>query len=89
MNYKLTDTDTGERALARLETEEQERVKQKLNRVATCHYRHPADWDFEQMSGSCEGRFRIAGDLRVLADIDEERGVIRIHNIGRRENLYT
>jgi hypothetical protein len=26
---------------------------------------------------------------RVFADIDEERGVIRIHDIGRRENLYT
>ncbi|WP_143420577.1 type II toxin-antitoxin system RelE/ParE family toxin [Halorubrum sp. Ib24] len=89
MNYELIFTDQGEKAIDRLETENQERVKQKLNRIANSHYRHPADWDFEQMTGCCEGRFRITGNLRVFADIDEERGIIRIHHIGRRENLYT
>ena len=89
MNYELTFTDGGKRALSRLDPANKERVKQKLTRIATCHYRHPADWDFEQMSGCCEGRFRLTDEFRVFADIDEERGVIRIHHIGRRENLYT
>lgn len=89
MKYELTFTDRGKKALTRLDTENQERVKRKLNRIATCHYRHPADWDFEQMPGYCEGRFCITGNLRVFADIDEKHGIIRIHHIGRRENLYT
>lgn len=89
MNYELTFTDRGEQALNQLEKKNQERIKQKLNRIATCHYRHPADWNFEQMPGRCEGRFSITGNLRVFADIDEKRGIIRIHYIGRRENLYT
>lgn len=89
MNYKLVFTDNGKRALDRLETEAQRRVKEKLTRIATCDYRHPADWDFKPTSCHFEGEGRFgAGDLRVFADIDEERDLIRIYNIGRRENLY-
>jgi mRNA-degrading endonuclease RelE of RelBE toxin-antitoxin system len=89
MNYELTFTDAAEQALTLLEAGEQERVQQKLNRIANCQYRHPADWDFTQMDGCAEGRFGITDGLRVFADIDEQRGIIRIHHIGRRENLYT
>jgi mRNA-degrading endonuclease RelE of RelBE toxin-antitoxin system len=89
MNYDLTFTDGGERALTRLESKEQERVEQKLNRIVTCQYRHPTDWHFERMAGCSDGRFCITDGLRVFADIDDQRGIIRIHYIGRRENLYT
>jgi mRNA-degrading endonuclease RelE of RelBE toxin-antitoxin system len=89
MNYDLKFTDCGEQALNRLEGEEQERVRQKLRRIANCQYRHPTDWDFARMDGCAEGRFGITDGLRVFADIDEQRGIIRIHHIGRRENLYT
>ncbi|MBB6645919.1 hypothetical protein H5V44_06390 [Halobellus sp. MBLA0160] len=83
-------TGSGEQALNRLETRDQERIKEKLTRIATCDYRHPTDWDFKPTSCHFEGEGRFgAGDLRVFVDIDEERGIIRIYNIGRRENLYT
>lgn len=89
MNYDITFTDDGERALTRLEAEAQERVTQKLRQIATSEYRHPTDWDFKRMAGCAEGRFAVADGIRVFADIDESTKTIRIHTVGRRENLYT
>lgn len=89
MAYELRFTDRGEEALDRLESEEQNRVEAKLARITTCPYRHPTDWDFERMDGCADGRFKLTDGLRAFADIDDQRGVIRIHRIGRRENLYT
>jgi mRNA-degrading endonuclease RelE of RelBE toxin-antitoxin system len=89
MKYELRFTDDGQKALNSLEREEQQRIARKLNRIATCPYRDPTDWDFVRMGGRAEGRLCITDGIRVFADIDEECGVIRIHKVGRRENLYT
>jgi mRNA-degrading endonuclease RelE of RelBE toxin-antitoxin system len=89
MTYRVSFTDEGETALRALESDERNRVTTKLGRIATCQYRHPSDWNFSRMDGCADGRFEIGDGLRVFADIDERRHLIRIHWIGRRENLYT
>lgn len=60
-----------------------------MNRIATSRFRHPTEWDFKRMPGQSDGRFRLADGLRAFVDVDEQAEVIRVHYIGRRENLYT
>jgi len=88
MTYQLRFTGDGEEAMYELETNERQRVVQKFMEIINCPFRHPTDWDFVEMEGCAEGRFRIGDMLRVFADVDEHNEVIRVHKIGCRENLY-
>lgn len=88
MPYEIVFTADGSKALESLEHSERDRVRDKMNQIAFSEFRSPRDWDFSQMEGCAEGRFGIGDSLRVFADIDDANGVIRIHNVGRRENLY-
>lgn len=87
--YEIAFTRSGRGALREFEQEERVQIRTKLAEIATCAFRQPREWDFQELPGRAEGRFRIGHDLRVFADIDEEAGVIRVHNVKRRENLYT
>jgi len=87
--YDLEFTERAERAVSALESSERESIQQKLDRIATSRFRHPTEWDFERMPGRSDGRLRLAGELRAFVDVDEQNGVIRVHYVGRRENLYT
>lgn len=87
MPYEIVYTQDGTDAFDDLEPIEQHQVQEKLAEIADCEFRDPRDWDFCRMEGCADGRFSI-GRLRVFADIDPRAGVIRIHHVGRRENLY-
>jgi len=89
MRYDIIYTADGSEALDTLEPTEQHQVQNKLDKIAYCEFRDPRDWDYRQMEGCADGRFSVGGGLRVFADIDDAAGVIRIHYVGRRENLYT
>lgn len=89
MPYDIVFMADGSEALDRLEPTEQLRVRKKLDRIADSEFREPWEWDFCQMDGCADGRFSIGDRLRVFADIDIGAGLIRIHHVGRRENLYT
>jgi len=89
MSYQLRFTDDGERAMNNLDKDERQQVAQKFDQITSSPFRDPADWDFTRMEGCAEGRFRITNGLRAFADIDNQNEVIWIHQIRRRENLYT
>jgi mRNA-degrading endonuclease RelE of RelBE toxin-antitoxin system len=89
MSYQLKFTNDGEETMSDLETEERQRVIQKFREIVSCPFRHPTDWDFVEMDGCAEGRFRVGDALRAFADVDDHNEIIRIHQIRRRENLYT
>lgn len=89
MAPEIVFTNRGQDALDVLEHTEQSRVRKKLERIADCEFRAPWEWDFCRMEGRADGRFWIGERLRVFADIDHERDVIRVRHVGRRENLYT
>jgi mRNA-degrading endonuclease RelE of RelBE toxin-antitoxin system len=88
MSYDIDFTTEGSEALAALERIEQKQVRRKFHRIAHNEFRHPREWDYRQMEGYADGRFCLSDSLRAFADIDETAGVIRIHHVGRRENLY-
>lgn len=89
MNYEITFTADGRDAFDRLEPTERAQVRKKLDRIAYADFRDPWEWGFCRMKGCADGRLKISDGLRVFADIYENAGVIRIHHVGRRENLYT
>jgi mRNA-degrading endonuclease RelE of RelBE toxin-antitoxin system len=88
MAYSLVFTRDARHALDILERTERSAVTRKLNEISACEFRHPSQWDFERLPGLADGRFRIGNSLRVFADIDETDGLIRVHDVRRRENLY-
>lgn len=88
MPYDIVFTAAGSEALDQLEPTEQHRVRQKLDQIANSEFREPWEWDFCQMEGCADGRFSIGDRLRAFVDIDIGAGLIRIHYVGRRENLY-
>ncbi|QSX00103.1 type II toxin-antitoxin system RelE family toxin [Haloterrigena alkaliphila] len=89
MPYEIVFTADGSEAFNTLEHTEQRQVRKKLVQIAYCEYRNPRDWDYQEMDGCADGRFKVGSGLRVFADIDDRAGVIRIRSVGRRENLYT
>ena len=89
MTYDIVYTADGSETFNTLEPTEQTQLQNKLDQIAGNEYRDPRDWDFQQMEGRADGRLSIGRGLRVFVDIDDTSGVIRIHFIGRRENLYT
>jgi len=86
--YDVVYTVRGRNSLEELEQGEQGQVRTKLAEIAGSEFRDPWEWDFCRMPGRAEGRFAVGGGLRVYADIEEARSVIRIRFVGRRENLY-
>jgi mRNA-degrading endonuclease RelE of RelBE toxin-antitoxin system len=89
MPYNIVFTTDGSDAFEALEHMEQRQVWKKLDQIAYSEFRDPREWDFCRMEGCADGRFSIGGGLRVFADIDDGASIIRIHHVGRRENLYT
>lgn len=89
MPYEIVYTADGSEAFDQLEPTERQQVREKLDEIACSPFRDPWDWDFCRMEGCADGRFSIGKGIRVYADIDAGTGVIRIHHVGRRENLYT
>lgn len=88
MAYQLRFTNDGVETMKNLETDERHQVVKKFIEIINCSFRHPTDWDFVEMDGCAEGRFRVGDAIRAFADVDDHNEVIRIHKIGRRENLY-
>lgn len=88
MPYEISFTNAGKDSLAALEQPDQERVRKKLQRIAHDQFRHPREWDYCQMEGCADGRFGIGSGLRAFVDIEEATSIIRVHYVGRRENLY-
>lgn len=88
MAYDIVFTQNGRSALRDLGQSEQRQVRTKLFEIASCEFRSPTEWDFCSMAGPAEGRFRIGDGLRVAADVDDRRELIRVHRVSRRENLY-
>lgn len=86
--YSVRITTNGQESLTALETAERRQVMQKLDRICTCPYRSPWEWDFKRMDGICERRLTLADGLRAFVDIDRRRAVIVVHRVTRRENLY-
>lgn len=87
--YDVVFTDDGSSSLGALERTERRRVHEKLERIASNEFRVPRDWDYEQLGGCAEGRFRIGDGIRAFADIDDVDRVIQVHRVDRRENLYS
>lgn len=86
--YDVVYTTQGRASLMSLEDATQDRVRRKLDRIATCEFREPMEWDYETITGPVDGRFGIGAGLRALVDIDTEADVIRVRHVGHRENLY-
>ncbi len=89
MAYEITFTDSVEKTFKRMRTDERCYIQKKLNEIASSELRHPTQWDFKRLDGKADGRFRIGNGLRVFADIDDAKDTIRIHQVARRENLYS
>jgi len=87
-DYEVVYTADGEKTLSDLEQSERNYVRQKLTEIATSEFRDPWEWDYTELDSKADGRFCIGKDLRVFADIESKEMLIRIHHIGRRENLY-
>lgn len=89
MAYTLTFTRTGDSAMDALEPAEKRYVRRKLAEITTSEFRHPSEWEFEQVPGCADGRFRVGHSLRVFADIDDDISQVRVSDVRRRENCYS
>jgi mRNA interferase RelE/StbE len=87
MAYNISFQSGSEAAFETLDNEAQSQVQQKLERIATCEWRAPTDWNYSPWSGQATGKFNL-GCYRVFADINENTNEIIVHEARHRENLY-
>lgn len=64
-------------------------VVNKLYDIATNEFREPWEWDYKQVqTHTADGRLRVGDNLRVFVSIEQDSEVLRVSDVGRRENLY-
>jgi len=64
-------------------------VVNKLYDIATNEFREPWEWDYKSVQAcAADGRFRVGDDLRVFVSFEQDMELLRVSNVGRRENLY-
>lgn len=87
-DYAVTYTTTGRESLSALEPTERRQAVRKLDRIRTCPFREPWEWDFERIAGVCDGRLALADGLRAFVDIDRRTRDLLVYRVVRRENRY-
>jgi mRNA interferase RelE/StbE len=87
MAYEISFRSGVETAFENLGSEATNQIQQKLDRVASCEFRSPTDWEYTTWSGQSTGKFNW-GSYRVFADVNEDTGEIVVHDVRHRENLY-
>ncbi|WP_262181363.1 type II toxin-antitoxin system RelE family toxin [Haloarcula laminariae] len=64
-------------------------VVNKLYDIATNEFRQPWEWDYKEVhTRAADGRLRVGDDLRVFMSVDQDAEVLRVSDVGHRENLY-
>ena len=83
MSYSLLILRPAQKQLARLPTELYERVKESILRLA----REPRPFGCKKLTGRPGWRIRV-GNQRVIYEIDDERAVVTVLDIGHRRDIY-
>jgi mRNA-degrading endonuclease RelE of RelBE toxin-antitoxin system len=87
MAYNISFARDAETIFKNLGSDAERYLTQKLEKVATCEWRSPYDWDYSPWSGQSTGKFSW-GSYRVFVDVDEEADEIVVYEVRHRENLY-
>lgn len=87
MAYEISFQRGLESAFETLGSEAASRIQKKLEKVASCDWRSPTEWNYSTWSGQSNGKFNW-GPYRVFVDVDEDAGKIVVHDVRHRENLY-
>jgi mRNA-degrading endonuclease RelE of RelBE toxin-antitoxin system len=89
MAYNISFRTSADQAFSSLDNSLRNRTEEKLEQIADCEFRKPADWGYTQFDGqAASGKFDLFNSIRVFADIDEESEEIIVHGAYTRENLY-
>lgn len=82
--YRIVLADRAERELRRLDREAQSRIVTAIRQLAADPRHNPR---VKRLSGRVGYRMRV-GDYRVLFDIEDDRLVVLVIQIGHRREVY-
>lgn len=89
MTYIIEYKDSAAEAYDSIDRVGRDQTATKLYNIAADEYREPWDWDYKLMKTSpAEGRLRVGDDIRVFVNIDRSEKILKVIDVGRRENLY-
>ena len=82
-NWQYIILKPAERYLKRIQPRQRQRIFHELNRLLV----DPTQVDFKKLAGRADYRLRV-GSYRVLIEIDREKYLFIITNIGSRGDIY-
>lgn len=81
--YQIIFESKAENQLKKLDKSIQDRILSSLNRIKI----RPFDYDIKRLQGSPYYRLRV-GEYRVILDIQQNKLIIIVVEIGSRKNIY-
>ena len=81
--YTLIYSEKADRQLGKLPSDIRERILLALERLRI----RPESCDIKRLVGISSYRFRV-GDYRIIFDLEKERLLILVVEIGHRKNIY-
>ena len=83
MTYRVSILRRAQRELARLSSEQYEAVRDAIRALAV----EPRPTGTRKLTGRDGWRIRI-GDYRVIYEIDDDRRVVTVLDVGHRRDIY-